>query len=243
MTTVILAVIVAYAIAVNAEPLLYPSDQVFTQHAADQMARVAAESLGPVYGPLAEQIVADYGLSNKRGIGIDIGSGPGNLIVELCKRTPMYWINADINPHFFGMFMDFVEKAGLVGRVGAVFADVQALPFRDNYADIITSRGSFQFWHDKKLAFSEIYRVLKPGGVAYIGRGFSRDLPPEIAREVRKLHAKAGKNGPPPYDVMETKKELIAVMNSLGIKNYSIQIPKPAGSEGIKYGIWLEIRK
>jgi len=200
-------------------------------------------TLSPVYAPLAEHLVSRFDLRDKDGTGIDLGSGPGTLILELCRRTGMHWINADINPHFFGMFMDFVEKAGLVGRVGAVFADVQALPFRDNYADIITSRGSFQFWHDKKLAFSEIYRVLKPGGVAYIGRGFSRDLPPEIAREVRKLHAKAGKNGPPPYDVMETKKELIAVMNSLGIKNYSIQIPKPAGSEEIKYGIWLEIRK
>ena len=59
------------------------------------------------------------------------------------------------------------------------------LPFEDNYAEIITSRGSFQFWKNKQLAFSEIYRVLKPGGVAFIGRGFSENLSIETARKIR----------------------------------------------------------
>ena len=34
-------------------------------------------------------------------------------------------------------------------------------------------------------AFSEIYRVIKLGAVAYIGRGFSRDLPVETAKKIR----------------------------------------------------------
>jgi hypothetical protein len=43
--------------------------------------------------------------------------------------------------------------------------------------------GSFSFWHDKRSAFSEIYRVLKPVAVAYIGRGFSRNLPVVTAKK------------------------------------------------------------
>ena len=54
-----------------------------------------------VYAPLAEQIAREYQLANKGGIGIDIGSGPGTLVIELCKRTKLHWINADINPYFF----------------------------------------------------------------------------------------------------------------------------------------------
>ena len=109
------------------------------------------------------------------GIGIDLGAGPGELTMELCARTDFHWINADINPHFFPYFIQEAEKRGLNGRVSAIFADAHNLPFRDNYADVIVSRGSFHFWENKEQAFSEIYRVLKPGGVAYIGRGFARE--------------------------------------------------------------------
>lgn len=119
-----------------------------------------------------------------------------------------------------------------------VFADAQALPFKDNYADIIVSRGSFQFWKDKRLAFSEIYRVLKTGGIAFIGRGFSENLPVEIAKNIREQT-----DGGPRYDVAGTAEELRQIMKILSINEYKIQMPKPPGSEGINYGIWLEFYK
>jgi len=120
-------------------------------------------------------------------------------------------------------------------------ADAQYLPFRDNYADVIVSRGSFQFWDDKQKAFSEIYRVLKPGGIAYIGRGFSDNLPVDIARKIRARQKESGRI--PQYDVSETAQELEYIMKSLGIKEYVIFIPKPTDGEGINFGIWLEFRK
>jgi SAM-dependent methyltransferase len=124
-----------------------------------------------------------------------------------------------------------------------VFADAQALPFRDNYADVVVSRGSFPFWEDKRLGFAEVYRVLKPGGVAYIGRGFSENLPVETARTIRDRQKQGGKQGPPPYNVDETERELRSIMRSLKIKHYTIHRPQPPGSEGINYGIWIEIHK
>jgi ubiquinone/menaquinone biosynthesis C-methylase UbiE len=204
------------------------------------MAKAARTALAPVYAPLAEHIVSTYDLTEKDGIGIDVGGGPGTLIFELCKRTKhLYWINTDINPHFVSIFAEATTEAGVGHRAGAVFADAQALPFRDAYADVIVSRGSFHFWKDRRLAFSEIYRVLKPGGVAYIGRGFSENLPVEVARKVRKNQGR----GPPRYDVAETRAELEGIMKGLAIPTYRIETPAPAGSEGINYGIWLEIRK
>ncbi len=200
--------------------------------------RVANTRLLPVYAPLAEHIVTEYNLAEKKGIGIDLGSGPGNLIIELCKKTQrMQWINADINPNFFPLFLKEAEEAGVGHRVSAVHADAQVLPFENDYAEIIVSRGSFQFWDDKKLAFSEIYRVLKPGGIAFIGRGFSENLPVEIARKIRNQ----GKG--PKYDVAKTANELQEIMQVLEINDYRILIPKPPGSEGVNYGIWLEFRK
>ena len=65
---------------------------------AGQEPKTISRILAPVYSPLAEQIVNDFELREKRGIGIDLGSGPGDLIIELCKRTKwMHWVNADIN--------------------------------------------------------------------------------------------------------------------------------------------------
>ncbi|MFB0555504.1 MAG: class I SAM-dependent methyltransferase [Phycisphaerae bacterium] len=222
----------------NGKPLSSPSDEKYTEQNALGMIRTSRKSLAPVYAPLAEQIVSDFDLGEKDGIGIDLGSGPGTLIVELCKRTQLHWINADINPNFFPNFYRQAEQNHLGHRVSAIFADAHNLPFRDNYADIIISRGSYHFWEDKVRAFSEIYRVLKPGAVAYIGRGFSRNLPVETAEKIR---AKQGKKMK--YDVDKKANELSNIMKTLGIKDYRIDIPKPPGSENVNYGIWIEFRK
>lgn len=200
--------------------------------------RVANTRLLPVYAPLAEQITVDYNLKEKDGIGIDLGSGPGNLIIELCKQTSrMKWINADINSDYFPLFLKEAEEAAFEHRVNAAFADAQKLPFDDNYAEIVVSRGSFHFWKNKQSAFSEIYRVLKPGGVAFIGRGFSENLPVEVAQKIRKQ----GKG--PKYDFEKTADELREIMQALKIKDYRIKIPKPPGSENVNYGIWIEFYK
>ena len=103
-----------------------------TRQDALDMIELAETVLAPVYGPLAEQVVAEYGLTATEGIGIDLGSGPGHLIIELCRRTRgMRWINADINPHFFPYFREMATAAGMEHRVGAEPADAQALPFPD----------------------------------------------------------------------------------------------------------------
>jgi len=161
------------------------TNKKYTDQDALSMIKASREALSPVYAPLAEQIVKDFNLHEKEGIGIDLGSGPGTLILELCQRTRLHWINADINPYFFPHFYRLAQERGFGHRVSAVLSDAQFLPFHDNYADIIVSRGSFQFWEDRIQAFREIYRVLKPGSVAYIGRGFSENLPIETAKKIR----------------------------------------------------------
>jgi SAM-dependent methyltransferase len=210
----------------------------YTREEALRMIKASEGRLAPVYGPLARQLVAGLGLDGKTGIGIDLGSGPGTLIVELCRRTGLHWINADINPHFFPYFLQKAEECGCGGRVSAIQADAQVLPFRDNYADVIVSRGSFWLWSDKAKAFGEIRRVLKPGGVAYIGRGLSENLPLDVAKAVR------GRQGEgPPYDVAATAAELRAIMRMLRIKDYRVIRPRLGNEAGVNYGVWVEFRK
>jgi SAM-dependent methyltransferase len=203
---------------------------------------ITSSILQPVYGPLAEQIVSDFDLAKAKGVGIDLGSGPGDLIVELCRRTLyLHWINADINPRFFPGFIQKASASGFESRVSAIYADAQKLPFRDDYAQIVVSRGSFQFWKDQTEAFKEIYRVLKPGGVAFVGRGFSENLPVEVARKIRDGQDKRKINLN--YSPADTAKKLKSIMKSLSIEDYKIRIPKSAGSAPINYGIWLEFHK
>lgn len=209
-----------------------------TREDALRMIQASEGRLAPVYGPLAQQLVEDLRLDEKAGIGIDLGSGPGTLILELCQRTQMHWINADINPHFFPYFLLKAEERGGGGRVSAIQADAQALPFRDDYADVIVSRGSFWLWRDKVKAFEEIRRVLKPGGVAYIGRGLSENLPLGVAKTLR-----GGRGEGPEYDVAATAEELHAIMRTLRIKDYRILRPKLGNEAGVNYGVWVEFRK
>jgi len=205
---------------------------------AERMIRAAAGTLAPVYAPLAEEIVERLDLADVQGLGIDLGSGPGTLIVELCKRTKLHWVNADINPYFFAYFFEKAAVAGYSGRVSAMQADACALPFRDNLVDVVVSRGSFQFWPDLRKGLAEVYRVLKPGGVAYIGRGLPEALPIETARQMRGEQGKDMK-----YDPAATEQQLREIVQSLGIKDYQIHRPRADNPEGINYGLWLQFRK
>ncbi len=208
------------------------------KQAAERMIRASQKILAPVYAPLAEHIARELHLAGKAGIGIDLGSGPGNLIVELCKRTALHWINADINPHFFAHCYDLAQRHGVAHRVSAIYADAQALPFRDDLADVIVSRGSYPFWPDRKKGFAEAYRVLKPGGVAYIGRGFPEELPVRTARGIRKKQG-----GRIKYDKKKQVAELRKMLDEMGIRGYRIHLPEPPSADGVNYGIWVAFRK
>jgi SAM-dependent methyltransferase len=227
-----------WALLLSVWGIALAADRQHTRADAERMIAAAQGTLAPVYAPLAQELTEVLALASRSGVGIDLGSGPGTLIVELCKRTKMHWVNADINPHFFPHFFARVEAAGLDGRVSAVRADAQRLPFRTDYADVIVSRGSFQFWGDQEKAFGEVYRVLKPGGIAYIGRGLPSNMPLEAARELRRRHGSG-----PKYDVDETEKRLRALMETLGIENFTIHRPHAGNPQGVNYGIWLQFHK
>ncbi len=212
------------------------------QDESGKRSHAPSPALEPIYGPLSEQIVSDFNLAQKEGVGIDLGSGPGDLIIELCRRTKqMHWINADIDPRFFPSFIQRVHEAGFDNRVSAIYADAVDLPFHDNYAEIIVSRGSFQFWKSLQKGLAEIYRVLKPGGAALVGRGFPDNLSVEVARKIRAQQREGGFE--PSYDVNATARQMNAIMKSLKIENYRIRIPTPAGEKEVNYGIWLEFHK
>lgn len=242
--TIHLSLLFVLALSVSGQPLPHaplscPTYEPSDREQAARMNDASRTNLAPVYPYLAEFLVDKFQLSNKQGIGIDIGAGPGNLVLELCQRTPrFYWVHTDINTYQAEPFFRKAITNQCAHRVGVVFADVHRLPFRNDYADVIVSRGSLQFWENQKTAFGEIYRTLKSGGHAYIGRGFPPNLPLETAKTVRTNQGK----GMPKYDVQETAEQLRALMQELNITNYEIIRPRTDQSI-VNYGVWVHFTK
>jgi len=198
-----------------------------------------AKNRAIVYTRLAEYLVNRFDLSERAGIGIDIGGGPGDLVIKLAGMTRnFYWLNADIDMRYAPIFdADILEK-NIAHRAGFIYSDACAMPFRENYADIVISRGSYQFWGDLETGLSEIRRILHPGGQAFIGRGVPPTMPED---EVRELTAKKLIGGPK-YDPDMDAARFRMLMGKMDIREFEVIRHIPAES-GLNYGVWLYFRK
>jgi len=190
-----------------------------------------------IYSLLAKQIVNDYKIT--KGICLDIGSGAGQLGIEIAKLTSLKVYLLDINTKVIPSASNNIRLADISDRVSILQANVQQMPFSDNIAELIVSRGSIFFWDDKPQGLREIYRVLKSGGIALIGGGVSRYLSQwereifikwretELEKESEKKKKKWHELRSPDY--------FYQLLEDAGISNSKIIPDSP--------GAWVEIRK
>lgn len=118
---------------------------------------------------------------------IDVGSGPASLAISLAKIVDGQVYAMDFSDKMIAIAKKRIKSCDLGENVIPVLGDVHDMPFDYGFADLIVSRGSLFFWQDVPKAFREIYCLLKPGGMAYIGGGFgTAELKSKINKDMEK---------------------------------------------------------
>lgn len=95
---------------------------------------------------------------------LDIAAGTGDLTMAFAKKvgkTGEVW-HTDINESMLSVGRDRLIDKGF--SLPSVVCDAEALPFADNYFDIVTVAFGLRNMTHKDRALAEMYRVLKPGG-------------------------------------------------------------------------------
>lgn len=192
------------------------------------------EIMQPMYPLLIQQFLDDYDLSE--GVAVDIGTGPGNLALELVKVTTMDLILVDVDQEALRIAQARLREAGADNRVSSLCADVENLPLRADLADFVMCRGSIGFWPDPAKGITEIFRILKPGGVAIVGVGAGRYMPLSMRR---RIYAAMSAGGPRPNAPRRyTAEEYDSFARQAGLTDYRV-LPE----DDITKGCWLEFYK
>lgn len=111
----------------------------------------------------AKAIVKETGLTPQSKV-LEIGCGVG-LLGEAIKDQTQTKEN-----HYYGLDLNFdpALKESQKKNLAPIQADAVALPFQDESFDVIVSNDVFEHIEDANRLAEEIYRVLKPGGRAFI---------------------------------------------------------------------------
>jgi ubiquinone/menaquinone biosynthesis C-methylase UbiE len=182
------------------------------------------------------------------GVILDVGVGTAQLLCKLAAEPEFIdkpFLATDLFEDMLELAQVTVDKFGQTGRVIVEKADVHELPYPDDHAALVISRSTIHHWAKPDVAFKEIFRVLKKGGVAII-HDMRRDANPEA---LQLFHEERARGGIPPtileekYTVAEVqdfvkKADLESYIkihvaekgpNSLG---YEVRIQKPYDFQG-----------
>jgi arsenite methyltransferase len=160
--------------------------------------RVAAARLG--YDPAVVDVLPDRAVESFAGVGnpfalrrlepgervVDAGSGAGfDSFVAASQVGPAgQVVGIDMTPE---MLDKARETADALALDNVEFREglLESMPVDDGWADAVISNGVINLCADKRSAFDEIRRVLRPGGhlqFADIANG--RPVPPEALRDI-----------------------------------------------------------
>ena len=144
-------------------------------HYAARMLRYDAQELAMI----PEESTACFaGVGNPHRIGpiepgetiLDVGCGAGMDLLLAAKRTGAMGraIGIEMTPAMIERAKAAALKAGLWKTVKVRRGMAEELPIESETIDVVISNGSLNLSADKVRVFSEIFRVLQPGGRLYV---------------------------------------------------------------------------
>ena len=129
---------------------------------------------------LVAEHISDYG---SEGSVLDIGTGPGWLLVKLRQKSPFLRLTGlDTSPSMVAKARKNIVDAGFSSEIKVEEGDVSHIPFDADTFDTVVSTGSIHHWKDPVAGLNDIYRVLKPGACALIYDIVS-DTPKSVLKE------------------------------------------------------------
>ena len=197
---------------------------------AKRFDKMVKENFMPAIVSTVKQIIEDYGVLE--GVCVDVGCGTAVFAIELCKHSKLKIFALEKERAIYEVARMNIEKEGLTDRIIPILGDAHKMPFENEFADFIISRGSYHCWKDKVQVFKEIYRVLKSGGIGFIGGGFGRYVTEEELNRMKSLRDRSLGDDAKAYSSPDKLRE---VVNKAGISNFHISYDRA--------GLWVEIKK
>ena len=188
------------------------------------------ENFMPAVISTVKQIIEDYGILE--GVCVDIGCGTAVFAIELSKHSKLKIYALEKEKAIYEVARMNIEKEQLTDMIIPVLGNAQDLPFDNDFADFIISRGSYHCWEDKVRVFKEIYRVLKKGGIGFVGGGFGRYVTKEESNRMKSLRDHSLEEDTKAYSSPDKLREVIYKAN---ISNFHVIYDKA--------GLWAEIKK
>jgi SAM-dependent methyltransferase len=154
-------------------------DGIFHFHRGPEYAtHVLGYDGGEVASVPEESSAAFAGVGNPHRIGpiqpgetvLDIGCGAGMDLILAARRTGPKGlaIGVDMTPAMIERAKRAAIKAGVWASAEVRRGVAEELPVADSSIDVVISNGVLNLSPDKLACFSEIHRVLKPGGRLYL---------------------------------------------------------------------------
>ncbi len=100
---------------------------------------------------------------------LELGFGAGRAIELVARQVPNGHVSGiDISRAMVQSASHRNGQAIREGRITLQQGDLMTLPFPDNQFDKVFSIQTLYFWSDPSYTLSEIFRVLKPGGMLVV---------------------------------------------------------------------------
>lgn len=158
---------------------------------------IFSEDYSQIEGYLAEAdlqlgcgMPVEHAAIKKGNTVVDLGSGAGNdaFVARALTGPEGEVIGIDMTEQMIEKARENAKKIGL-DKVSFRLGEIEDLPLAGNRADVVISNCVLNLVPDKKQAFAEVFRVLRPGGHFSISDVVLKGDLPEDLRNAAEMYA------------------------------------------------------